>query len=71
MIETRPLMAGNIAAHPSMKNVKHKIVGNLTNSDVVKERSFFIGTYPGITKEMREWQVKCIVDFIENKRYKT
>ncbi len=51
-IATRMLFAGNIVRHPSFKNVKYRIYGNLVNTDRIMNDTFWIGVYPGITNEM-------------------
>lgn len=59
LIETRPILAGNITKQPAYLNVKFRTTGKLQNSDYIMRNSFFIGLYPGITDEM--------IDFIEEK----
>lgn len=49
MIQTRPLFAGNILRQPAFKNIDHKVVGELTNSDRIFLNTFFVGVYPGLT----------------------
>lgn len=52
LIQTRPIFAGNILRQPGYKNIKHKMIGNLKNSDFTFTNTFFVGLYPGINKEM-------------------
>lgn len=51
-IGTRLLFAGNITCQPYMKGQNYRISGNLRNTDVVMNNTFWIGVYPGLTKEM-------------------
>ncbi len=47
-IETRPLFSGNLLRHPAFENINCRIVGDLNNTDLVMNSTFFIGVYPGI-----------------------
>jgi CDP-4-dehydro-6-deoxyglucose reductase, E1 len=66
-IGTRLIFAGNITKQPGYKNVDFKVVGNLTNTDIVMNRSFWIGVYPGLTFQMLDYAVDCISDFMTGK----
>jgi len=50
-IETRMLFGGNILKQPGFLNIKRRVVGELKNTDLVLENTFFIGVYPGLTEE--------------------
>ena len=64
-IETRPIMAGNVAEQPAIKFVDHKVSGDLKNSKFVMRNSFFFGNHQGIGKEEREYIADCFDDFIK------
>ena len=49
-IETRNLFSGNLLCHPAYQNIPHRISGDLTNTNIVMNNTFFIGVYPGITE---------------------
>ncbi|MBU3101627.1 MULTISPECIES: lipopolysaccharide biosynthesis protein RfbH [Clostridium] len=66
LIETRMLFAGNILKQPGYKDINHRISGNLKYTEGVLERTFFLGVYPGITKEKLEYMIKSIDNFFEN-----
>jgi CDP-6-deoxy-D-xylo-4-hexulose-3-dehydrase len=56
-IQTRMLFAGNLTKHPCFDELRHKqegyrITGELTNTDLVMNSTFWIGVYPGMTEEM-------------------
>lgn len=59
-IETRKVFAGNILKQPGFLDIPHRIVGNLKNTDKIMMRTFFIGVYAGLTKEMKENIVETI-----------
>ncbi len=50
-IKTRLIFAGNLTKQPYMKYHKYKKVGKLENSDMIMRNGFWVGIYPGITKE--------------------
>tara|TARA_B100001142_G_scaffold104718_1_gene106727 strand:- start:12706 stop:14022 length:1317 start_codon:yes stop_codon:yes gene_type:complete len=54
-IGTRLLFAGNIVRQPYMVDKKYRISGDLKNTDHVMNNSFWIGVYPGLTKEMLDF----------------
>jgi CDP-6-deoxy-D-xylo-4-hexulose-3-dehydrase len=64
-IGTRLLFAGNLTRQPAYKNVDWRIVGNLTNTDIVMKRTFWVGTYPGLTPIMLDYVVASIREFME------
>jgi CDP-6-deoxy-D-xylo-4-hexulose-3-dehydrase len=47
-IETRVLFAGNILRQPGYRDIPHRIIGGLSNSDQVLRSTFFVGVYPGL-----------------------
>lgn len=63
-VATRHVFAGNILRHPAYKNIKYRIVGDLTFSDIVLENSFFLGVFPGITNEQIDYIERVLKDFI-------
>ena len=63
-IGTRLMFAGNITRQPAYRNVDFRIVGDLTNSDIVMSHSFWVGVYPGLTEEMLDYLADSIIDFI-------
>lgn len=51
LIQTRPIFAGNILRQPGYKDIDHRVVGDLRNSNLTFTNTFFIGLYPGITQK--------------------
>lgn len=62
-IATRNLFAGNILRQPAYKEIKHRIVGDLKNTDNVMSRAFWIGVYPGIDDVRRNYMIETITNF--------
>jgi CDP-6-deoxy-D-xylo-4-hexulose-3-dehydrase len=63
-IGTRLLFAGNLTRQPYMKGKNYRVSGDLTNTDVVMNDSFWIGVYPGLTKEMLDFTVEKIESYL-------
>lgn len=60
-IGTRLLFAGNLTRQPYMLGRNFRISGELTNTDLVMNNSFWVGVYPGLNEEM----LSFIADKIE------
>lgn len=68
-IQTRMLFAGNITKQPCFGNAEmgYRTVGELQNTDIIMNDTFWIGVYPGLTAEMTDFMVKKFKEFfIEN-----
>jgi CDP-6-deoxy-D-xylo-4-hexulose-3-dehydrase len=65
LIETRNLFAGNITRQPAFLNKNWRIADNLKNTDYVMDNTFFLGTYPGLTKEMLSYSEMILRDYIK------
>jgi CDP-6-deoxy-D-xylo-4-hexulose-3-dehydrase len=50
-IGTRLLFGGNIIKQPYFRGRNYKVVGDLTNADIVTERTFWLGVFPGLTDD--------------------
>ena len=66
-IGTRLMFAGNILKQPAYKGVDFRVVGDLTNTDIVMTRTFWIGVFPGLTKPMLNYTIETIKDFLAGK----
>ncbi|GGS46227.1 lipopolysaccharide biosynthesis protein RfbH [Actinokineospora fastidiosa] len=62
-IRTRLLFSGNLTRHPAYQDVAYRVAGDLANSDIVVDNTFWIGVYPGITDEMIDYVGRVIRDF--------
>jgi len=63
-IGTRLMFAGNLLRQPAYQGLEHRVVGELTNTDFVMDQVFWIGVFPGLTKEMLDFIVKTATEFI-------
>lgn len=66
-IGTRLMFAGNILKQPAYKNTEFRVVGNLTNTDIVMNHSFWIGVYPGLSLEMLDYVIASTHEFLSRR----
>lgn len=64
-IGTRLLFAGNILKQPAYKDIDFRVVGDLVNTDTVMKRSFWVGVYPGLSRQMLDYVIESITSFME------
>ncbi len=67
-IGTRLLFGGNLLRQPYMRHREYRVVGELTNADIVTENTFWIGLYPGLTEDHIAFATDTIRDFIAGAR---
>lgn len=63
-IGTRLMFAGNILRQPAYLNIDFRVVGDLTNTDTIMRRTFWVGVYPGLTPPMLDYIAHEISEFI-------
>ncbi len=67
-IETRSLFTGNLLRQPAYMNIEHRVVGELINTDIIMERTFFIGVYPGIDDNQLDYISSVFSRFMQGER---
>lgn len=67
-IQTRLLFSGNYIKHPCFEGIRgkdrYRIVSALKNTDDVMNRSFWLGVYPGMTKEMMDYMIEQLIEVL-------
>ncbi len=68
-IQTRMLFAGNIIKHPCFDNMRidenYRVVGDLLNTDLVMNNSFWVGVYPGMTDKVIDYMANVITEAVK------
>lgn len=62
-IGTRLLFAGNLTKQPYMVGRNYRVSGTLTNTDIVMNQTFWLGTFPGLTDEHLDYIAEKIEEF--------
>lgn len=70
-IQTRLLFAGNLIKHPCFDSMRatnegFRVVGNLINSDIITENTFWIGVFPGMQPKMLKYMADEIITFVKS-----
>jgi len=63
-IATRPLFAGNLTRQPVFQGVNYRVSGDLTNTDTVMYRTFWVGVYSGLTEAMMDYVADAFRQFV-------
>jgi CDP-4-dehydro-6-deoxyglucose reductase, E1 len=68
-IQTRMLFAGNLIKHPCFDAIRkdrkgYRVIGNLTNTDSVMKKTFWIGVYPGMTNDKIKFMADSISTYV-------
>jgi CDP-6-deoxy-D-xylo-4-hexulose-3-dehydrase len=65
-IATRLMFGGNLTRQPAYADVEYRVVGDLSASDVITERTFWVGVFPGLTDEMLDYVIESLHEFVRN-----
>lgn len=62
-IGTRLLFAGNLIRQPYFKGIDYRVHGELTNTDIIMARTFWLGVYPGLGEKQLSYVVEAMTEF--------
>ena len=74
-IGNRMLFGWNLIRQPAFLQLKKdrkdsfRVVGNLKGADQLMNQALFLGTYPGLSEKMLEYEISVIKKFIKEKWY--
>ncbi|MEG0805268.1 MAG: lipopolysaccharide biosynthesis protein RfbH [Lachnospiraceae bacterium] len=71
-IQTRMLFAGNIIKHPCFDTYRerpecYRVIGNLEKTNEIMSQTFWVGVYPGLSKEQLDRMARIITEAIQQK----
>ena len=62
-IDSRQLFGGNLLRQPAYADVPHRVSGGLQTTDLIAERSLWIGCYPGLDRAALEYVAETFAAF--------
>ena len=62
-IATRLLFGGNLIHQPYMLRQNYRVSGSLKSADIVTSSTFWLGVYPGLTRQHLEYMIETIQSF--------
>ena len=63
-IATRLLFGGNLLRQPAFMGTPRRIVGELTNTDIVMNDTFWIGVWPGLSIPMLDYMINTLHEIL-------
>ncbi len=64
-IGTRLLFGGNLTRQPAYEHAAFRVAGSLAKSDFVMDQVFWVGVYPGLSKEMLQYVVDSLHEYCD------
>jgi len=62
-IGTRQLFGGNLVRQPAYRNTEFRVIGDLKNTDIVMNHTFWLGVWPGLSEEMIHYMAETLKSF--------
>jgi CDP-6-deoxy-D-xylo-4-hexulose-3-dehydrase len=72
-IGNRMFFGGNLLRQPVFVQLRKdrpdsfRVVGEMIGADAIMNQAIFLGTYPGLSKEMMDYEIEVIREFVRNR----
>jgi CDP-6-deoxy-D-xylo-4-hexulose-3-dehydrase len=66
-IETRAIVAGNLAVQPAFRDAPHRTVGSLANATAISQRGLFVGNHPNLNQPRLEHIAEAFRSFYRDR----
>jgi CDP-6-deoxy-D-xylo-4-hexulose-3-dehydrase len=64
-VGTRLLFGGNLIRQPYMQRQNYRVSGDLTNANIVTERTFWIGLFPGLGEDHLAYAADTLAKYVK------
>jgi CDP-6-deoxy-D-xylo-4-hexulose-3-dehydrase len=65
-IATRLLFGGNLLRQPAFASTPRRVFGELKNTDIIMNQTFWIGVWPGLTTQMLDYVIETLEEILKS-----